>query len=156
MRLKSMACVLSFCAALCWNAMPAAAQSDPIAIGVVLPLTGDAAHWGIPPRHGAEMAAQEINQEINDAGGIGGRKLALTVEDDRCSPSDGIAAFEKIMATAKPPAILGAVCSSVTLAIAPHADTRNVVLISPASTSPKLTGAGDFIFRDRQQACVRL
>jgi hypothetical protein len=33
------------------------------------------------------------------------------------------------------------------LAIAPHADTRKVVLISPASTSPKLTGAGDFIFR---------
>jgi branched-chain amino acid transport system substrate-binding protein len=73
--------------------------------------------------------------------------LALSVEDDRCNPKDGIAAFEKIMANTHAAAIVGAVCSSVTLAIAPHADARKVVLISPASTSPKLTGAGEFIFR---------
>jgi branched-chain amino acid transport system substrate-binding protein len=143
MRLNFMACVLSACATLCWNSMPLAADSDPIVIGVVLPLTGEAVHWGIPPRNGAEMAAAEINV----AGGIRGRRLALSIEDDRCSPGDGIAAFERIMAAANAPAILGAVCSGVTLAIAPHAESRKVVLISPASTSPKLTGAGDFIFR---------
>src|SRR2546429_9879867 len=100
MRLKSMACVLSFCAALCWNAMPAAAQSDSIAIGVVLPLTGDAAHWGIPPRNGAEMVVEEINH----AGGIGGRQIALRVEGGRCDPGDWIAAVEEIVGSAKAPA----------------------------------------------------
>jgi branched-chain amino acid transport system substrate-binding protein len=142
MCLKTIARVLSACAALSCNSLPVAAESDSIAIGVVLPLTGDAAHWGIPPRNGAELAVEEINHA-----GIGGRKLALRVEDDRCNPADGIAAFEKIVASANAPAVLGAVCSSVTLAIAPHAESRKVVLISPASTSPKLTGAGDFIFR---------
>src|SRR5262249_18515527 len=59
----------------------------------------------------------------------------------------GVAAFDKIMAAANPPVVLGAVCSGVTLAVAPLADRRQTVLISPASTSPKLTEAGDFIFR---------
>jgi branched-chain amino acid transport system substrate-binding protein len=121
----------------------AAAENEPIAIGAVLPLTGDAAHWGIPPRNAAELAVEEIN----DAGGIGGRKLKLLVEDDRCQPADGVSAFNKIMATASPIVVLGAVCSSVSLAIAPLAEQGKIVLISPASTSPRLTDAGDFIFR---------
>jgi branched-chain amino acid transport system substrate-binding protein len=114
-------------------------------------LTGDAAHWGIPPRDAAELAIDEINR----AGGIGGRKLKLFVEDDRCQPPDGVSAFNKIMAAASPAVVLGAVCSSVTLAIAPFAETRKTVLISPASTSPKLTNAGDFIFRVVPSASLR-
>ena len=95
-------------------------------------------------------------EEINHAGGIGGRSLALVVEDDRCSPADGVSAFNTIMASAKSPvAVLGAVCSGVTLALAPLAEFRKVVLISPASTSPKLTGAGDFIFRVVPSGSVR-
>jgi branched-chain amino acid transport system substrate-binding protein len=120
-----------------------AAESDTVTIGAVLPLTGEAAHWGIPPRNGAEIAVEEVNR----AGGVGGRKLALVVEDDRCQPAEGISAFNKIMAAANPPAILGAVCSGVTLAIASLAEANKTVLISPASTSPKVTDAGDFTFR---------
>src|SRR5437870_485955 len=99
--------------AMLWEAsMSVKAESGPITIGAVLPLTGDAAHWGIPARNGAELAVDEINR----AGGVGGRTLALMIEDDRCQPADGIAAFNKIMTAANPPVILGAVCSSVSLA----------------------------------------
>jgi branched-chain amino acid transport system substrate-binding protein len=132
------------CCVMGLDGIPGAAEPDPITIGAVLPLTGEAAHWGIPPRLGAEMAADEIDA----AGGIGGRKLELVVADDRCSPAEGVAAFNKMMESSKPPvAVLGAVCSAVTLALAPVAESRKVVLISPASTSPKLSGAGEFIFR---------
>src|SRR3984893_17150063 len=138
------ACLVSACGVLSWNAVFSGAESDPITIGAVLPLTGEAAHWGIPAGTGAELAVHEINA----AGGIRGRSLALVVEDDRCNPAEGVLAFNAIMASAKPPvAVLGAVCSAVTLALAPLVQSRKVVLISPASTSPKLTGAGDFIFR---------
>src|SRR4029077_16820250 len=124
----------------------------PISIGSVLPLSGDAAHWGIPARTGAELAVHEIKA----AGGIRARCLAVVVEDAGCSPDDGVSAFNTIMASAKPPvAVLGAVCSSVTLALAPLVESRKVVLISPASTSPKLTGAGDFIFRVVPSGSVR-
>jgi branched-chain amino acid transport system substrate-binding protein len=146
------ACLVSACGVLSWNAVFSAADSVPISIGAVLPLSGDAAHWGIPARAGAELAAHEINA----AGGIRGRGLAVVVEDDRCSSADGVSAFNRIMASAKPPvAVLGAVCSSVTLALAPLVESRKVVLISPASTSPKLTGAGDFIFRVVPSGSVR-
>jgi branched-chain amino acid transport system substrate-binding protein len=146
------ACLVSACGVLGWNAVLSAADSDQISIGAVLPLSGDAAHWGIPARTGAELAVHEINA----AGGLGGRSLALVVEDDRCSPADGVSAFNTIMASAKPPvAVLGAVCSGVTLALAPLAESHKVVLISPASTSPKLTGAGDFIFRVVPSGSVR-
>jgi branched-chain amino acid transport system substrate-binding protein len=139
------------CGVICSNSISAAADNEPITIGAVLPLTGDAAHWGIPPRHAAELAVDEIN----GAGGIGGRTLELFVEDDRCRPADGVSAFNKIMATATPAVVLGAVCSGVTLAIAPLAESRKTVLISPASTSPKLTHAGDFIFRVVPSASLR-
>jgi branched-chain amino acid transport system substrate-binding protein len=128
-----------------------AAEKETITIGAVLPLTGEAAHWGIPPRDAAELAIDEVNH----AGGIGGRKLKLLVEDDHCRPADGVSAFGKIMHAATPAVVLGAVCSSVTLAIAPLAQSRKTVLISPASTSPKLTHAGDFIFRVIPSASLR-
>ena len=142
------ACALTACSVLAWSSisedrMSAAAESAPITIGALLPLTGEAAHWGIPPRNAAEMAVDEINR----AGGIGGRRLALMIKDDRCQPPDGISAFNEIMATANPAVFLGAVCSGVTLAVAPLAEARRTVMISPASTSPKVTDAGDFIFR---------
>src|SRR6516162_5295367 len=116
--------------------------AEPITIGAVLPLSGDAARWGIPPRNAADLAIDEIN----GAGGIDGRTLRLMAEDDRCQPADGVAAFNKIMAAVTTPVILGAVCSSSTLTIAPLAEASKTVLISPASTSPKVTNAGDFVF----------
>jgi branched-chain amino acid transport system substrate-binding protein len=140
--LAELTAMLSACAVLFWNASPAISQSGAMTIGAILPLTGDAAHWGIPPRDGAELAVEEIN----NAGGVSGRKLALAIENDRCQPAEGVAAFNRLMA-ANLHAILGAVCSGVTLAIAPQAEAQKVVLISPASTSPKVTDAGDFIFR---------
>ena len=128
------ACLVSACGVLSWNAVLSAADSDQISIGAVLPLSGDAAHWGIPARTGAEMAVEEINH----AGGIGGRSLALVAEDDRCSPADGISAFNTIMASAKPPvAVLGAVCSGVTLALAPLAGSRESRSDQPGFDQPK-------------------
>jgi len=115
-----------------------------IKIGAVFPLTGDAAAWGISPKNGAKLAADEINS----IGGIDGKKIKLVVEDAACDPSKGVAAMHKLLAIDKPVAVVGAVCSSVTLAIAPIAERNKTVLISPASTNPKITNAGDYIFRD--------
>jgi branched-chain amino acid transport system substrate-binding protein len=145
------ACALGACGLAASGSLSTAAENEPITIGVVLPLTGAAAHWGIPPRDGAELAVEQINA----AGGVGGRALKVVVEDDRCQPADGAAAFDKIMASANPPAILGAVCSGVTLAMAPLAEARKTALISPASTSPKVTNAGDFVFRVIPSADLR-
>jgi branched-chain amino acid transport system substrate-binding protein len=111
-------------------------------IGAVLPLTGDSSQWGIPPRNGAELAIDEINSQ----GGVGGMTLRLQVEDDKCIPREGISALDRLnLKNTK--AVVGAVCSSVTLAIAPLVEQKKIVLISPASTNPEVTDAGEYVFR---------
>ena len=119
-------------------------EESAIPLGAVLPLTGSAAQWGVPARDAALLAVDEVNAQ----GGIGGKKLQLDVEDDQCQPASGVSAFQKLLASSHPIAIIGAVCSGVTMAIAPIAERDKVVLISPASTTPLLTNAGDYIFRD--------
>lgn len=118
-------------------------QQEVIKIGAILPLTGDAAQWGIPPQKGAQLAVEQINKK----GGINGRHLELIIEDSRAEPKEGISAFNKLIAIQDTKIVIGAVASSVTLAIAPLAERNQVLLISPASTSPKISQAGDFIFR---------
>lgn len=114
-----------------------------IKVGAVLPLTTSAAQWGGPARDAAMMAVEEINTK----GGVKGKKIELEIEDDQCDPTTGVSAAQKILSSGKPIAFLGAVCSSVSLAIAPVAESNKVVLISPASTTPLLTNAGDYVFR---------
>ena len=115
-----------------------------IRIGAVLPLTGGAAQWGVPARNGVMLAVDQINA----AGGINGRKIALNLQDDQCDPTKGVSAVQNLISTDKPVAIVGAVCSSVSLAIAPILEKNRIIMISPASTSPLLSNAGNYIFRD--------
>ncbi len=115
-----------------------------IKIGAILPLTGDAAVYG-------EMAKKGIEQkviEINSSGGIGNKKLRIIYEDDQALPDKGVAAFQKLVSVDKVQVVLGAMPSSVTLAIAPIAERKEVVLFSPASSSPKVSQAGDYVFRN--------
>ena len=125
-------------------ALSCSKEEKAIKIAAILPLTGSASQWGIPPRDAIEMAVDEINA----SGGINGRKIKLNVQDDQCEPAKGVSALQNILATEKPTAIIGAVCSSVSLALAPVAEQNKIVMISPASTTPLLTEAGDYIFRD--------
>lgn len=118
-------------------------ENETIKIGAILPLTGSAAQWGTPCKNASMIAVDEINSE----GGINGKKIEITFEDTQAEPAKGVSAIQKLIDTEKPVAILGAVASSVSLAIAPIAEKNKVVVISPASTSPKLTDAGDYFFR---------
>lgn len=112
-------------------------------IGAVLPLTGDAAQWGVGSQRGIQIAIDEANA----AGGIRGNRVIVIVEDDQLQPRVGTQAMQKLVTIDKVPAVIGSISSSVTLAIAPIAEKNRVVLISPASTSHDITNAGDFIFR---------
>lgn len=113
-------------------------------IGVMLPLTGDAAAYGISEQRGIKIALDEINAK----GGINGRRLEAIYEDSKCNPKDGNAAAQKLVNIDKVKVIIGGACSGETLGAAPIAEANKVVMISPSSSSPDVTKAGDFIFRD--------
>src|ERR1700753_1085230 len=77
---------------------PAAADelgitTDSITIGAFGPITGPAAYIGLAGRDGATLAIKEINA----AGGINGRKLAMIFEDDGHSPTKALAAAKKLI-----------------------------------------------------------
>lgn len=119
-------------------------DSGPIKIGYLGPLTGDAAPYGVDTLNGVKLAVDEINA----AGGIKGRMIELVAEDSRCTGADAASAAQKLVNVDKVVAIIGGQCSSETLAAAPIVEAAGVVMISPVSSSPDVTNAGDFVFRD--------
>ncbi|MDO8648571.1 MAG: ABC transporter substrate-binding protein [Candidatus Peregrinibacteria bacterium] len=119
-------------------------QEDPIKIGYLGPLTGDFASAGADTVNAAKMAVEEVNA----AGGVNGRMVILIAEDARCTGSDAANAAQKLVTVDKVVGIIGGVCSSETLAAGAIADPAKVVEISPTSSSPEITAAGDFIFRN--------
>ncbi len=118
-------------------------QSDTIKIGGIAPLSGDAASVGIFIQNTINLRVDEINEE----GGIDGRKIEMIWEDGKCAPGDASRATQKLIGMDKVSVILGGVCSGETLGGAPIAEKKKVIWMSPTSTSPEVTKAGDFIFR---------
>lgn len=113
-------------------------------IGVMYPLTGDGAAYGLPIQRATKIAIDEVNAK----GGINGRKLEAIYEDSKCNPKDGNAAAQKLVNIDKVKVIIGGVCSGETLGAAPIVNDNRVVMISPSATSPDITSkGGDFVFR---------
>lgn len=120
------------------------ASNDTVVIGMIGPLTGDISSYGQDILHGAQMAMEEINA----AGGINGKKITLIAEDGKCAGGDAASAAQKLVNVDKVIAILGGQCSGETLAAAPIAEAGKVVLLSSFSSSPEVTKAGTYVFRN--------
>jgi len=119
-------------------------ESEEITIGAILPLTGSAAIWGQNVKNGINLAVRKVNA----GGGIDGKRIIVIYEDSRGLPNDAVMALNKIIATHNVPAILGEVASSCVLSMAPIAERRKVVLLSPGASNPEITYAGEYIFRN--------
>lgn len=130
--------------AVCTLALSACSSGNStIRLGYIGPLTGDAASYGVDTLNGVRIAVDEVNA----AGGMNGRQVELRAEDGRCNGADATSAAQKLINVDKVVAIIGGQCSSETLAIAPVAEAAKIVVISPVSSSPDVTKAGDYIFR---------
>lgn len=91
------------------------AQSDPIKLATLTPLTGAGGTYG-PVM--AKVAASVV-EEVNKAGGVLGRRIVLVSEDDQTSPEAGVRAARKLIDVDKVSCIMGTWASSVTTAVAP-------------------------------------
>ncbi len=118
-------------------------DKETIKVGRILPLTGPAASYGQSEQKGTALALDEINTK----GGIDNKKLEIIFEDDKCDVKEGVNAMKKLVEVDKVPAVLGATCSGVTLAISPIANEKQVLLLSPLSSLAEITNAGPFVFR---------
>lgn len=122
----------------------AATEGGEVIIGALLPLSGEGAVYGLP----TQRVLQIVAKNINDAGGIKGKKIKLEFEDGGCSADMANKAVNSLVSLKKVKFIVGGFCSSETLTAAPIVEENKVVLLSPASSSPKITTAGDYIFRN--------
>ncbi|MGO9199948.1 MAG: ABC transporter substrate-binding protein, partial [Limisphaerales bacterium] len=120
------------------------AEKGRVTLGAVLPLTGNIAEYGKRCKAGADYAVAEINS----SGGVTGKQIAIIYEDDAGDTRNGVNAIQKLISIDHVNIVVGAVASSVTLAIEPIATRNRVILFSPAASSPKLTGISPFFFRD--------
>lgn len=101
--------------AIAASPFPSRAQSDPIKLGVLTPLTGAGGQDG--PRMLKAMEA--VIAEVNKAGGVLGRKLETVIEDDQTNPEAAVRAARKLIEVNKVPVIMGTWASAVTSAVAP-------------------------------------
>ena len=116
---------------------------DTVTIGAIFPLSGAVAFYGNESRDGALLAIEEINA----AGGLLGKKIALLSEDDEGDAEKAVNAFTKLATRDKVSVILGSSTSGPTMAMTSLAQQSRVILISPSSTNEDVTIAGDYIFR---------
>jgi branched-chain amino acid transport system substrate-binding protein len=114
-----------------------------IEIGFFGDLSGPTFNFGESAKNGVLMAADQINQ----AGGIKGRKLDIVIEDDRGMPEIAAKLAGKLIDEDKVVAIIAGGTSGNSRAAAPKAQSARTPLISPSSTDPAVTQVGDYIFR---------
>ncbi len=123
------------------------AQKDEIVIGGLFPLSGNAATFGQSSKQGMQLAVDEFNNKGGIA--IGGSKMPVRAvyEDTEGSPERSANAAQKLISQNGVAAIVGAVMSKNSLAIAPICQSSQVPMITPASTNVKVNEAGDYIYR---------
>jgi branched-chain amino acid transport system substrate-binding protein len=126
---------------------PMAANAQSIVIGASVPDTGPAAAPAIWQRWGYQLALDQANA----AGGVLGKKVELLAYDNRCNPSEAVNVANRLI-EAKVAAIVGAHCSSATLATMPLIATARIPLVDGVASSPKITelsgvGGNEWTFR---------
>lgn len=114
-----------------------------IKVGEYASLTGSEASFGISSHEGTVLAIEEINA----AGGVLGKTIRLLTEDDQSKAGQPATVVNKLIARDRVVAVLGEVASSKSLEAAPICQANKIPMISPASTNPKVTETGDYIFR---------
>lgn len=125
-------------------AVPTPNETGPIKVGFIGPLSGDAAIYGEPYRRLVALAADDINSK----GGINGRQIEMVYEDGKCEGATAASAAQKLINVDKVKVIIGGFCSSESLSALPIAEKAKIVMLSPGSSSPDLTGKSPFFFRN--------
>ncbi|MCD6244907.1 MAG: ABC transporter substrate-binding protein [Candidatus Korarchaeota archaeon] len=114
------------------------AAGGTVKVGLIAPLTGGLAEHGLDMKQAAILAVDEINEQ----GGILGKKIELVIEDTECNPTKATAAVQKLLTQENVYAIFGEYCSTVTLAVQPSIMEAERLLFVPVSVATKITEQG--------------
>ncbi|MCI4662999.1 MAG: ABC transporter substrate-binding protein [Neomegalonema sp.] len=128
----------------------AALAQDPESykIGAILAMSGAANEYGRVMSQGINLAIEEINAK----GGIDGIPLEAVIEDHKSGVAkEGVAALNRLINLENTQVVLTSF-SGPTLAIAPIADEKKVLLLNGGGVSAALVGASKYLFHNRSLA----
>ena len=129
--------VLAMCLA---NCLPSGARADTIAFGAILPLTGPGGPIGTQQKLGIQFAVDKINAK----GGVRGHKIEVIFEDNQAKPDQSILSFNKLVDLQHLPMIFTSF-SGPTLAMAPLATRKKVLLINAGAQADALSKASPYL-----------
>jgi branched-chain amino acid transport system substrate-binding protein len=120
-----------------------AGAPPPITLGEIISITGPESSFGISTRNGIQLATDEANL----SGGVQGRPLEIHLVDSHGSAEDSARALALLVDRDHVKLILGEIASNNSIAMAVVAQEKQVPMISPSSTNPKVTQGRDYVSR---------
>lgn len=109
-------------------------SQDTITIGTIQDLSGPLAGFGKQARDGMQLRVDEINEQ----GGINGRKVVLKVEDNGYDPKRGVLAAQKLVNQDKVFAVLGHIGTASNVASFPILFKKNVISFFPLTAARQM------------------
>ena len=127
--------------------MPATANdpgvtNDTIKIGAFGPRTGRVYMYGELAMNGAEL----VFRQVNEKGGIHGRKIVYVREDDECKNEGGIAAVKKLIHQHQVFMIHGGGCSNPAIAARDEVETNKVPMAVLDAVADQIAKDAKYIF----------
>jgi branched-chain amino acid transport system substrate-binding protein len=119
-----------------------ASAADTFKIGGLVPITGTQAVMAEDLTTGFKLAEEDVNA----AGGVLGMPVKVIIEDTETRPAPGMDAARKLIDVDKVGVIAGGFSSGVSLPIAKLCQSKGLVFIAGAPTSPLFEEVGDFVF----------
>jgi len=119
--------------------LSARAQGAPLVFGVILPLSGAASQYAGPIQAGLEVA----QKQVNDAGGIAGRKLEIVYRDSGSTAQRAVLAARELVEERKVDILYPDAISGLTLAVLPYTSEKKIFTITQG-TAPKIGDAKEF------------
>src|ERR1700761_1856837 len=144
---------LSCAAAISFALASHASAEDKVKIGVIFPMTGNAASAGVHGKAGLEVAMDIINNAHPELGnfplaknaglaGLGGAKIELVFADNQGSPATGQNQALRLITEEKVVALTGAYQSGITLTTSAIAEKYGIPFVNGESVAANLTERG--------------
>jgi len=126
------------------------AYGQEIPIGFFAPITGPAAADGESAKNAVALGLKEVN----DAGGVGGKKINLMIYDDRLNPQEAVAIANKLIEKDKVVGVVSGSYSGPTRVTAPIFQKAGIPMVAGYAVHPDVTWdpkekrPNDFCFRN--------
>lgn len=132
------------CAGAALSGSSGADTGAPLKIGVIVPLTGPIGQAGTALRHGFELGVAKVN----DAGGIGGKKVEYVVVDDAGDPANSTQLARRLVQQDKVSVLFGTITGDTAEAVGKVSDDNKIpfltaILGDPEQCRPYQWGFGE-------------